>query len=194
MDSPTGDSKVPAHLEQLVVLDEEWPWPNFPKDAPRNVGRFASEQFTGWEGDFLDFFRSSGIQRAAAQNVKVSQQTIKRRIKSDPAFREAYEEAREMAYELLEAAAFNRAVRGVTKTKNIYYNGEVIGQEVEVTYSDALLKFLMQANMPQKYGEKITHELNVTLMRKEVERIAAQEGLDVEEVWTEARQLAQNNL
>lgn len=66
-----------------------------------------------------------------------------------PAFSDQVDFALEMFNAKLEEAAIERAVEGVDEP--IYYQGEHVGDKKK--YSDDLLKFLMQANNPTKYGK-----------------------------------------
>lgn len=66
-----------------------------------------------------------------------------------PTFSDQIDFALEMFNAKLEEAAVERAVEGVDEP--IYYQGEHVGDKKK--YSDDLLKFLMQANNPEKYGK-----------------------------------------
>ena len=66
-----------------------------------------------------------------------------------PAFGEQVDFAIEMFNAKLENAAVERAVDGVDEP--VFYQGIVCGSKKK--YSDDLLKFLMQANNPTKYGK-----------------------------------------
>ena len=66
-----------------------------------------------------------------------------------PAFGEQVDFAIEMFNAKLESAAVERAVDGVDEP--VYYQGMECGSKKK--YSDDLLKFLMQANNPTKYGK-----------------------------------------
>ena len=66
-----------------------------------------------------------------------------------PTFSDQVDFAIEMFNAKLEEAAVERAVEGVDEP--IYYQGMHVGDKKK--YSDDLLKFLMQANNPEKYGK-----------------------------------------
>lgn len=66
-----------------------------------------------------------------------------------PAFGEQVDFAIEMFNAKLENAAVERAVEGVDEP--VFYQGSECGSKKK--YSDDLLKFLMQANNPSKYGK-----------------------------------------
>lgn len=77
------------------------------------------------------------------------------------AYREAFEEAKLEAAELLEAEARRRAVEGTVRP--VFYQGEEVGGIRE--YSDTLLIFLLKGALPEKYAErtKTEHSGNVGL-------------------------------
>ncbi len=74
------------------------------------------------------------------------------------AYREAFEEAQEMACDAFEYEARRRAIEGVKRFK--FHNGKPIidpetGQPYfEYEYSDTLLIFLLKGAMPEKYRER----------------------------------------
>lgn len=70
--------------------------------------------------------------------------------KTDAAFEEAFQEAAEAAGDMLEAEAVRRGKQGVKK--NIYFKGEVVGEEI--VYSDSLLQLLLKAAKPDKYADR----------------------------------------
>ncbi len=71
-----------------------------------------------------------------------------------PEYKEAYEQARERAIDLLEAEATRRAHEGVPKP--IYQQGRLVGEVQE--YSDSLLTFLLKARRPGIYGDRAAIE------------------------------------
>ncbi len=84
-----------------------------------------------------------------------------------PAYAEAFAEARAEACEALESEAWRRAVEGVVRP--VYYRGKVVGTVRE--YSDTLLIFLMKAAMPQKYRDNA--KINKTEGAEIIERLNA---------------------
>jgi hypothetical protein len=84
--------------------------------------------------------------------------------KTDPAFAEAFEEARQMGIVALEEEAVRRAQLGVQR--GIYYKDEQIAEET--IYSDTLLIFLLKGNMPERYKERFehTHKGSIELLKK----------------------------
>lgn len=175
-----------------AAADDEWPWPHFPKGARRNshtIDRTKGERLTGWEGDFLDAYRNTGIISVACEAARVSIGVIQRRRRDDEQFREALEDARELAADALEAAAWNRAVIGLTKTKRYYKGGQLVAEEQTVEVSDRLLIKLLEAARPEKFrdGTDRTHE--VAILREEVRKMAIEQGLDAERAVAEAERI-----
>jgi hypothetical protein len=109
---------------------------------------------------FFQVFSVSGVVGTACKASGISRQTIYRLIKDDKIFAERFAECREMAADVLEQAAFKRAVTGVVVSQEpLVYNGVVVGERVTRKYSDTLLALLLKANRPEKF--KDTLELNV---------------------------------
>lgn len=70
--------------------------------------------------------------------------------RNDPAYCEAFKLAQEVLGDILEQAAFDRAVRGIPR--GVWYKGERVGEEAEP--SDGLLRFLLKGAKPSKYMER----------------------------------------
>ncbi|HEY0149935.1 MAG TPA: hypothetical protein VGB70_13155 [Allosphingosinicella sp.] len=100
------------------------------------------------EVEFLSELERSGAVADAARAVGISRTTISRHRRYRPAFEAACKLARAKARGPLEAIAYLRAVEGA-ETK-IIRKGKVV--EVRVRPSDGMLKTLMQAADPEKYG------------------------------------------
>ena len=93
-----------------------------------------------------------GRLRAACREAKVPHQMHYYWKRTDPDYAVAFEEAQQMAGELLEEEAMRRAL-GWEET---HYTAH--GMPYEVTkHSDTLLIFLMKGAMPTKYGDRVTH-------------------------------------
>lgn len=106
--------------------------------------------------EFCEILQQTGnIAAACAQirkhypRMKLSASVIEDYRVLIPAFSDQVDFAIEMFNAKLEEAAVERAVEGVDEP--IYYQGEHVGDKKK--YSDDLLKFLMQANNPTKYGK-----------------------------------------
>jgi hypothetical protein len=80
-------------------------------------------------------------------------------LKHDAAYRAAYAEAQTICAQHLEDEAIRRARDGVRRT--LFHQGDPIGEELR--YSDTLLIFLLKGAMPDKYGDKVKHELLLKL-------------------------------
>lgn len=132
-----------------------------------------------WEDAFLTALRNSGIVRAACQAAGVARTTVYERRAEHPSFAEAWDEALSEAVELLEAAAWQRAAKGTTREKGVYYRGKPIATEKITEYSDTLLIFLLKAHKPGMYRDHVTStNFNVDLKDltdEQLERIAAGE-------------------
>ncbi|HEY7809761.1 MAG TPA: hypothetical protein VIA98_05220 [Allosphingosinicella sp.] len=100
------------------------------------------------EVDFLLELERSGCVTDAARVVGISKTSINRHRRFRPAFDAACKLARVKARGPLEAIAYMRAVEGA-ETK-IIREGKLV--EVRVRPSDNMLKTLMQASDPEKYG------------------------------------------
>jgi hypothetical protein len=170
--------KQPTGLEKVEIVDTDWQWPQYPRNAPRNHFRGPGEHKIGWEGDFLFALQNSGIKRVACQMARISVRLVNERVKADPEFAEAVKQAREDAVELLENAAWQRAINGTTVTKGIYHRGELINTESVTTYSDGLLKFLLEAEKPEKYKKQVDAHSNYLIMVREITRVGQQRGWD----------------
>lgn len=97
---------------------------------------------------FLEYYAKSGSYVRAAKACGLSVRTLRELEGLSSTFCEALDQARQESVAEIEAAARERAVHGVEK--DVYYKGEVVGQERE--YSDRLAELLLIGNMPEKYG------------------------------------------
>ena len=110
------------------------------------------ERIDGFTADkealFLAELERGGCVTDAARVVAISKTSINRHRRFRPAFDAACKAARLKARGPLEAVAYARAVEG-GETK-IYRGGKLV--EVRRKPSDAMLKTLLQASDPEKYG------------------------------------------
>ncbi len=74
----------------------------------------------------------------------------------DEAFQAGLKAAEQCAADMLEASAFERAVRGVEKETG-WYKGEAGGTVTE--YSDILSIFLLKGLRPERYQERVGMEV-----------------------------------
>lgn len=89
--------------------------------------------------------RNYGDFHASVRQCGVSIDFVTNWIKDDKVAAEQIEEAQRVGYMGLESAMIQRGVHGVEK--DIYYKGEVVGQEKQ--YSDSLLIKVAEANIPK---------------------------------------------
>jgi hypothetical protein len=102
------------------------------------------------EGKFLGGLALMGVVSYAAQEADMSRSACYARRKMSRKFREAWDEALEVASDGMELAARQRAVSGVPEPQ--FYRGQEIGAVTR--YSDQLLMFLLRAWRPEKYRER----------------------------------------
>jgi len=99
----------------------------------------------------------TGTLSTAADTVGISYRTVHNHLASDPVFKEMFESAEEEFADRAEAELIERAMVGTDK--NVYdRNGNITG--VEKVKSDGLLKMLVTAAKPEKYGKRT--EVNVS--------------------------------
>lgn len=96
---------------------------------------------------FLHTLATTGQITKAAKAAKVERQTAYNWRKTDPDFARAWDEAIELAADMLEDVAIDRAIR-------------------PTGYSDGLLTLLLKAHKPEKYRERsevqVTAALNIS--------------------------------
>ena len=106
----------------------------------------------GWTGEkqrgFLEALGRCGNVRDAVRAVGMSNVSAYRLRKVDPAFGEAWDAALKRASVSLEAVAFARAVEGAEEV--VIRRGEEVSRKRKP--SDSLLRMLLQASNPEKYG------------------------------------------
>jgi hypothetical protein len=105
------------------------------------------------KGKFLDQFGATGLVGKSAEAVGIGRRTVYNWLDNDPEFHQQFEYAREQFVEMLEAEAKRRACDGVDKP--IFYQGQLV--ETVKEYSDTLMIFLLKANAPDKYRERVEH-------------------------------------
>jgi hypothetical protein len=114
----------------------------------------------------------------AARVARISDTTFYRHLNKDPEFARLCEMARATAAQPLETLAWQRATEGAPET--IIRNGEVV--QIKVKPSDALMRLLLQASNPKKYGRLSSGGASRRQIEKEVrERIEAEVRAEVEE-------------
>ena len=96
---------------------------------------------------FLKALMKTGCVLDACRATGVSAKTVYRHQESDPAFAEYCRIAQAMSVVPLELVAWRRAIEGVER--EFACGGQV---HVRRIYSDSLLRLLLQASNPKKYG------------------------------------------
>jgi len=115
---------------------------------------------------FLKSFARYGIIKTAAQAAGVDRSTVWRWREGDPAFAEAYAAAAQEAVDVLERAAWGRAVQGVRQPDG------------SVKHSDALLTFLLKARDPARFGDLQRVQVRSQVAVDAQLRVAAEEGTE----------------
>lgn len=117
-----------------------------------------------WRPLFLSALKASGNVRLACHAAGITRVTAFKHREMSPAFAADWDLCVEDAIDLLEALAWKRAKSG----------------------SDSMIIFLLKSLRRERYGEKSTVEHKISAAaRKEVQRLAVEEGLDPDEVMAE---------
>lgn len=95
-----------------------------------------------WRDAFLAAYREMGVLRHACETADVHRSTVFDARRSDPAFADAYEDARQDALDKAEQELLRRAIDGTTKP--VYQGGQHVGDVQE--YSDTLLLAYLNAH------------------------------------------------
>ena len=103
---------------------------------------------------FLAAYAHTGNVTRAAKAANISTECHYKRLKADPTYRLAFEQADIVATGLLEDESTRRAVQGVRE--GIYWQGVRIGSKL--VYSDGLMMFLLRGRRPEKYRESVKVE------------------------------------
>ncbi len=101
---------------------------------------------------FLAAFRETGNVCLACKAAGVGRSSHYRWFEENSAYREAFDQAKEDATDVLEAEAHRRAVHGVVEYVG-WYRGEAGG--VVRRYSDVLLIVLLKSVLPERYRERV---------------------------------------
>lgn len=109
---------------------------------------------------FFEAIEQGGCLADAAAAARISRTTVARWRAREPDFAEELERRRGLAGGALEKIAWQRAVTGAPET--LIRNGAVV--QIRVKPSDAMLRLLLQASNPDKFGR------SGGLSRREIER------------------------
>ncbi len=101
---------------------------------------------------FLEVYAEMGVIKRACKVAGVGRSSHYEWLENNPAYRAAFEAAKEDAADSLEAEVYRRAVKGVRKPAG-WYKGVAGGYVRE--YSDVLLMFRLKALRPDKYRERV---------------------------------------
>ena len=108
------------------------------------------EQQKAIKARFLDFLSEGYSVVKAANAAGVTARTAYNWRQADGMFAASWEQALDIATDLIEEEAMRRAIKGVAKP--VYRGGEVVGHVQD--YSDSMLMFLLKARRPEKYNDK----------------------------------------
>jgi predicted DNA-binding protein YlxM (UPF0122 family) len=125
---------------------------------PRAIGQIKKDSRSKLkkQRDFLESLIEFISITRAAKKARVGRQTIYDWLKADRDFKQAFENACEIATAKLEDEAIRRAYEGTLKP--VYQGGAKVGTIRE--YSDTLLIVLLKARAPEKYKERFAGELS----------------------------------
>jgi hypothetical protein len=98
-----------------------------------------------WRSTFLAALEASGNVSASARRAGVGRATAYRHRQAESEFRSGWDQAIEVATDLLEGEARRRALEGWEEP--VFYQGEICGHIRK--YSDTLIMFLLKAYRPQ---------------------------------------------
>lgn len=103
-----------------------------------------------WKPAFLAALREVPVVSRACDAVGIERSTAYRAAESDPAFREAWDDAMEVGIDRAEQEAFRRAVDGTEK--GVWHQGVLVG--TERVYSDALMSLVLKGRRKKIYAER----------------------------------------
>ncbi|WP_051285332.1 hypothetical protein [Nisaea denitrificans] len=98
---------------------------------------------------FLKALAETGNVSEAARKARLDRSNAYQIRRQDQAFADAWDDALDMAVDLLEAEARSRAVEGVEQPR--FHQGRICGTVRK--YSDSLLMFLLRAHRPETFRE-----------------------------------------
>jgi hypothetical protein len=115
--------------------EKEGPFPIF--DNPKKIAFLQA------------YIEMGGHVSKAARAARVDRSTPYNWLAADPAYKEAFERAREQAADVLEAEVIRRGAHGFDEP--VFYQGKVVGQIRK--YSDNLLMFMLKGLRPAKFRD-----------------------------------------
>lgn len=99
---------------------------------------------------FIEVLRSTCNVSLACKEIGFSRTRVYELRKLDTRFAEEWDEAEQIAADILEEEAWRRGVHGIEKP--IMHDGKLVGVVKE--YSDHLLIALLKAHRPEKFSDK----------------------------------------
>lgn len=105
---------------------------------------------------FLAAYQEVGMVTPAAEAAKISRGAHYHWLRSNPEYRKRFEAAQLESSDVIEDHARKLALEGVLEP--VFYEGQICGHKIK--YSTDLIKFLLQANNPEKFGNKIEQKLS----------------------------------
>lgn len=109
-------------------------------------------ELTEAQRSFLDAYRVFGMVKAAAEQAGVSRELHYNALRTSESYRHAFQIAQRDSALALEEEARNRAIDGYDEP--VFQRGKIVG--FRRRYSDRLLIFLLEANVPEKFGRHAT--------------------------------------
>lgn len=110
-----------------------------------------------WKQIFITTLLKSSNVTAACRKAKVSRSWAYAHRGLDAEFKDAWDEALEMALDDAESEAWRRGVKGTISNRQYDKDGNLIHTTRQ--YSDTLLIFMLKAHRPAKYRETVRNEL-----------------------------------
>jgi len=126
---------------------------------PKKGRRFTAASRHVVKDKLVRVLRSHGCIATACKGAGTTYRTYYDWLEKDAEFAEAVADAKRMVGERLEIEAHRRGVLGVPRA--VYHQGKVVGYERE--YSDTLLRTLLAANLPEKYGKQARDNYNTQI-------------------------------
>jgi hypothetical protein len=119
------------------------------------------EKPSAWRAPFLAALEASGNISASARRAGVGRATAYRHRAGESDFREAWDEALEVAIDALEGEARRRALEGWDEP--VFFNGSECGRIRK--YDSTLLIFLLKAHRPEKFRDNVAvqHDGELTI-------------------------------
>jgi hypothetical protein len=136
------------------------------KSGPAAGFRRRRDGFTGEREAFVAALARYGTVKDACRVTGVSDTTFYRHERRDAAFKARCREAREQCAARLEAVAWERATVGGEET--VIRGGEIV--QVKRKPSDAMLRLVMQASDPERYGGTMSRSSDeIGALRRRIE-------------------------